>query len=99
MKITAQTQGGLGGPLALRPFARSLDVDALTAEEQAQIRTLIVAALQGGGVSPTAEATPDGMLRRLIVEDGDVSHTFTAPDADADPAFVTLWNWVHRKAR
>jgi hypothetical protein len=97
VKITAQNQGGLGA-FALRPFTKSLDVDALPDDEQAQARALIDSARQGGGPS-IGEPAADGMVRRLIIEDGEVSHTLIAPDRDADPAFVTLWNWVQRQAR
>ncbi len=94
MKITAQNHGGLGA-FALVPFTRSLDVDALPGNAQAEARALVDAARLGGG-TPPVEAHPDGMVRRLVIEDGDVSHTIFAPDSGADPAFIALWNWVQQ---
>ena len=102
MKITAQNHGGLGA-FALVPFTRSLDVDALPGNAQAEARALVDAARRGDAPAYLALVERWYNLmgaelrgRRLVIEDGDVSHTIFAPDSGADPAFIALWNWVQQ---
>lgn len=100
MRIRFDRAGGFAAPAMRRSL--TVDTEELAADEAEELLALVRRAdIPDAAGHQSAEASgprPDALHYRVIVEDGDDSHTVVASDADMPQTLRPLVQWLSERS-